>query len=165
MTTCSSESETIWISFNCPGVLTLCLSTEMSWFLLLLSCLLPLLCQLILEPWPFSHVWHLHHQTSRLSKPAVGLRKGQPSVRRKTKTNSWSVHRSSDDDARCSQGLLTLKSPRTADLVSLIYRSIIIRPLVLPYSKSKEYSKVIADLLLLHSRKLEEVTDVFTFSP
>lgn len=47
-------------AFDCPSVLTRCQSTEMFWLLLLGSCLLLLLQQMIWKLWPFSHVCDIH---------------------------------------------------------------------------------------------------------
>lgn len=50
----------VWFSFDCAGALMRCQSAEMFWLLLLGSCLLPLLHQMIWKPWPFSHVCNIH---------------------------------------------------------------------------------------------------------
>lgn len=66
-----------WLS-RCPDMMSGCRDVLA---VAAARCVLPLLHQITWKPWPFSHVSDTQqHQTHRLSKPAVALRKGQCSA-------------------------------------------------------------------------------------
>lgn len=96
----------VCFSFDCPRVLMPCQSAEMFWLLLLGSCLLPLLHQMIWKPWPFSHVCDIHTiKHTGCQSQLLPWGKGS-AVRGEGAHAAQAPADSSSEDARCPRGLL-----------------------------------------------------------